>query len=91
MSHTGELRPDLGEDANMSAVDHVRLEKVEVGDVGVLTFFLDRRLDLAEFELDDWRITVALRVDKSENIMGLFPPVVFGEPARRLNMLAPRS
>ena len=61
--HAGKLRPDLGEDTNVGAVDHVWLEQFEVRHIGVSALKLAHIFDFLEFLKDEWRFTVALGVD----------------------------
>lgn len=79
--HSGQLGPDLCEDADMCAVDHVRLNEFEVADVGVVALKLAHRLDFLVFAEDEGSVGVAVSVDKGENRKTLFPPVFAGEPA----------
>ena len=81
--HAGELRPNLGKDADVGSVDHVGLEKLEVGNVGVAALELAHILDLFEFAEDEGIVLVAFGVDKSENLMRLLPAVTAGQPTRR--------
>ena len=85
--HSCQLRPDLGKNANMCTVDHIGLEKIQVCDICITAFLLNRRLDLAEFELNNRSVAVALGVYQSENIMCLFPAIVLGKPSGGLLLL----
>jgi hypothetical protein len=78
--HTSELRPDLGEDTDVEAIEHLRLEELLDGDVGVLPLELNHLLDLGHLEGDERRVGVTLAVDEGENLVALLPAVVTGEP-----------
>ena len=82
--HARELRPDLCEHADVRAVDHLRREKFPVGDIGVRSLKLDDFSDLSHLLLDEWRVNVAFGVDQSKHADGIFPPVLLGQPTRRL-------
>jgi hypothetical protein len=85
--HTSELRPDLGEDTDVSAVDHVRLEELEVRNICVATFELAHVLDLLKFRHDEGSITVALGVDESKHIVALFPAVLASKPSALVSQI----
>jgi hypothetical protein len=75
------LRPDLGEDTNVSAVDHVRLEELQVRNIVIATFELAHVLDLLKFGHDEGSITIAFGMDKSKHIVAFFPPVFASKPS----------
>lgn len=82
--HSSELGPDLTEQTDQSTVKHLRLEKVQVGDVGVLALQLALITDILKLEGNEGVATVTLAVDKGQNIVSLLPAVSTSEPARRL-------
>lgn len=60
--HSSKLRPDLGKDTNVSAIDHLGLKELKVSDIGMLTLKFDGFADLSEFLGDERRgfITVSV-------------------------------
>ncbi len=82
--HTGQLRPDLGEHADVSAVDHVGFEEVEVAGVGVIALKLAHLADLAQLGLDEDGVAVTLGVDQGQGLVALLPAVLLGQPSRAL-------
>lgn len=75
-TRTGELRPDLGEDTDVSSVDHVWLEKLQVRNIGISTLKFAHVFDLLEFLEDERRVTVAFGVNESEDSVTLFPTIL---------------
>lgn len=78
--HSRQLRPDLREDTDMGAVDHVRFEQLEVGDIGVIPFELTHVFDVLQFTHDKWRVRVTVTVDERQDGMAVFPPVLTSQP-----------
>lgn len=68
----------------MGAVDHARLQQLEVGNVGVLALELDSGLNLLELGLDEAVGAVALAVDEGQDVFALLPAILAGEPTRGL-------
>ena len=81
--HASQLRPDLSEDTNVNAVDHVGLEQLHEGNVGVLAFKLDHLTNLIKLKLHEGTVGVTLAVNQGKNGLCLLPSVVTGEPTRR--------
>lgn len=82
--HARKLGPDLREDTDVSAVDHVRLEEFHEAHVGILTFKFAHALDLLEFALDKRRVRVTVTMNQGKDSMALLPTVLAGEPTGRL-------
>lgn len=82
--HPSELRPELSEDGNMRPPDHVWLDQVEPGHIGILPLKLAKGLDLLDLGDDKGVRLIALGVHQSNDILGLLPPILLGQPARRL-------
>lgn len=82
--HASKLRPNLGKETNMGAVEHSRLEKIKVGNVGVLTLKFAHVLDILEFVRDKWVVRIPFTVDKRKNGVAILPPVFASQPSRRL-------
>ena len=81
--HACQLGPDLGEDADVGSVDHVRFEQLEVRDVGVVALELAHVLDILELSGNEGAVRVAFAVDEGENGMAIFPAVLASQPPRR--------
>lgn len=73
--HAGELTPDLGENPNMSSIDHMRLEKLEIRDISVATFELARVFDLLQLLEDESIVPVAFGVDSCQYTMAVLPAI----------------
>lgn len=58
--HAGKLTPDLGEDADMGAVDHAGSEKFPVGYISVLAFEVDGFFYFGQFFGDKGRIGITM-------------------------------
>ena len=82
--HARELRPDLRENADVSAVEHVRLKQFPVGDIAVSGLELAHLADIVEFVEHEWGIGVTLAVDESQHGMAVFPAVLACQPTWRL-------
>ena len=65
----------------MSAIDHVRLEQLQVGDVSVAALKFAHVLDLLELMHDEGCLSIAFGVDEGENIVAFFPAILAGEPS----------
>lgn len=61
--HASQLTPDLGKDADMGAVDHVWLEELKVGDIGICPFKFADIPDLLELTEYEWRVWVTMTMD----------------------------
>lgn len=68
----------------MRSVDHMRFQKLEISDVGVLLLELDHFPDLLELAADEWAVGVALAVDKGQHGVCFLPAALTGKPAWRL-------
>ena len=73
--HAGQLGPDLGEDADVGAPDHVRFEEFEVAGVAVAALELAHVLDFLKLLGDKGAIWVAFAVDEGQDGMAIFPSV----------------
>lgn len=82
--HAGQLRPDLSEDTNMSTVDHIRLEQLKIGCIGVLALELDDITNLLQLSLDPRMVEIALSMDKRNGAVSLIPAILLRQPTRRL-------
>ena len=82
--HASELGPDLGEQTNVSTVDHPRLEQVKVGDIRVGYLELDHGTNLLHFVVNQWIAGVAVAVNESDDGLNFFPATLAGQPARGL-------
>lgn len=82
--HAAHLRPDLDKDTNMSAVKHVRLQKLKEGDVGILALELAHLLDLLVLADNKGRIRIALPVNQGKNRETLLPTILASQPTGRL-------
>lgn len=71
----------MSEDANVCSVNHLRLEQFKVTDVLVSAFELDHVSDLLQFHMDEWSVSVTLCVDKSKNVVSVFPSVLLRKPS----------
>jgi hypothetical protein len=74
--HASELGPDLRKNADMGTIDHVRLEQLEIGNVGVVALKLAHFLDLLQFKLDKRIVRIAFTMNQGEDGMAIFPPVL---------------
>lgn len=81
--HASQLRPDLGEKTKNSAVQHLRLEEIDISDIGVTALKLAHVLDVLQFVGNERMVWITLAVDKSQNIPALFPPIFAGKPSWR--------
>ena len=81
--HTSQLRPDLREESDHSAVDHVWFEEIEVGDILVATLKLTHFLDVLQFVRNKRAVTVSFPVDKRQDIVAFFPAVFTCQPTGR--------
>jgi hypothetical protein len=73
----------LRENADVSSVDHLRLEQFKVRDVGIGTLELDDFTDLCHFLGDERRVHITVSVHQSKNTDGVFPTVLLSKPSRR--------
>ena len=80
--HSGKLRPDLSEDADVSAVNHVRLEELKIRYVCVATLKFAHALDFFVFALHEGRVGVAFAVNEGKHCVAVLPSVLTGEPTR---------
>ena len=67
----------------MRAVNHVRLEQLQVSDVLVAAFELTHILDVLQFEGDEGAVRVAVPMHERQHAVAVFPAVLAREPARR--------
>ena len=81
--HARQLRPNLSEDANVGAIDHVRFEQLEVRYIRITALEFAHVFDLLEFLHDKGRFAVAFGVDESEDVVAVFPSVLAGQPSDR--------
>ena len=82
--HAGELGPDLGENADVGAVDHLGLEELEVRYVGVVALELAHVFDFLQLGEDEAVVGVAFAVNEGQDGVAIFPAVLAGKPAGRL-------
>lgn len=78
--HAGQLRPDLREESDVGSVDHVWLEKLEIGYIGVVALEFAHILDLLYFAHDERAIWVAFAVHEGEHSASLLPAIFAREP-----------
>ena len=86
--HSCQLRPDLGEDADVGPVDHVWFEEFEERSVGIVAFKVAHVFDIGEFSDDKRAVRVAFSVNEGEDGMAVFPAIFPSEPARRFGQEA---
>ena len=79
--HARQLGPDLREDANVGPVEHVGLEELQEGRVGVAPFELAHGFDVLELLDDERAVRVASAVDEGEHGVAVFPAILAREPA----------
>jgi hypothetical protein len=82
--HSDQLRPDLGEDSDMCAPNHVRFDQLEIGNVGILSLEFTHVLNLSKLGLDEVVFQIVMSMNKSENLMAVLPSILLCEPAGRL-------
>lgn len=82
--HASQLTPDLGEDSNVRTIDQFAVEKLPVGNIFVPGLEGAHLADIVQLVYDVRAVAVTLAVDKSEHVVALLPPVLAGEPTRRL-------
>ena len=66
----------MRKNADMGTIDHVRLEQLEIGNVGVVALKLAHFLDLPQFKLDKRIVRIAFTMNQGEDGMAIFPPVL---------------
>ena len=66
--HAGELRPNLGKDPDSCAIEHLGLEELEVGDIGVFAFKFTHVLDLAKFLENKGGVEITFCVDEGQDL-----------------------
>ncbi len=81
--HAGQLRPDLCEEADVCSIDHVWLEKLKIGDIGVVALELAHILDFLHFTHNKRAVWVAFAVHKGKHSVSLIPAIFAGKPTRR--------
>ena len=74
------MRPDLGEDTDVSPVDHVWLEEFQERSVGVVAFEFAHGFDILELLNNKGTVRVAFAVDESEHGVAFFPAILAREP-----------
>ena len=67
----------------MSPIDHVRLQQLEVRDIGVVALELAHVFDILKFSGNEGTMRIAFSVDERQNCMAIFPAVFASEPSRR--------
>ena len=80
--HAGQLRPNLGEQANMSAIYHMWFEQLQIGDIRIIFLEFTYILDLLKLSLDEGAVWVPFSVHKSEDSVAFFPAIFTCQPAR---------
>lgn len=70
----------MREDTNMGAIDHVRFEQLEVGDVGVVPFEFTHVFDVLQLAHDERRVRVTVTVNECQDGMAIFPSVLASQP-----------
>lgn len=78
--HAGQLGPDLSEDSDVGSPDHVGLDELEEGDVGVVALEFAHVFDVLEFADHEGAVGVAFAVDKSQHGVAFVPAVLPSEP-----------
>jgi hypothetical protein len=64
----------------MCAIDHVRLEQLPVGDIGILTFELNHVFDVFVFADDEGSIGISFAVNKGQDSMAVLPSILACQP-----------
>lgn len=82
--HASELRPNLSKKANKGAVDHIGLEQIQVGNIGMLTLKLAHVLDVLQLVGNKGVVRISLAVNESKHGTAVLPAVLTGEPTRGL-------
>ena len=67
----------------MGSVDHVGLEKLKVGHVGISALEFAHILDILQFTEDEWCFAITLGMDESQDGVALFPSVFPSKPSIR--------
>jgi hypothetical protein len=75
----------------MRAVDHMRLEELEVANISIATFELAHITDFLELMHHIRSLSVALGVYESEDVVALFPSVLAGEPSKSVRLMLVRK
>lgn len=65
-------------------MDHVGLEQIKVGDIGMRTLKLAHVLDVLQLVGNKGVVGISLAMDESEHGTAVLPAVLAGEPTRRL-------
>ena len=81
--HASQLRPDLCKDTDMGSVDHVRLQKLEIRDIGIVALELAHLFDVLKFPRDPRTIGVAFAVNQCQDCVAVFPAVLASKPTGR--------
>ena len=82
-----QLRPDLSENANVGAVDHVRFEELKVAHVSIAALECAHVLDLLKFLHDEWCFAISFGVNESEDVVTILPAVLAGEPSTLVSIM----
>lgn len=82
--HATQLGPDLGEQADLRAIEHLLGEEVEVGDMFVSSLEFTHVPNVLHLEGDERGVSVSFGMDACEYFVAFLPPVMAGEPSRGL-------
>ena len=78
------MRPNLSPEGNESAINHVQLEKVPVGDVFVLPLELAHVFDVLQLRVNETIVHVSLGMDQGQDAVAIIPAIAASKPARWL-------
>ena len=78
------MGPDLGEDADVGSIDHIRLEELKERGICVVALEFAHVFDILQFFCHERAVRVTFTVHEGENGVAVLPAVFACEPARRL-------
>lgn len=81
--HAGKLRPDLSKDTDVCSVNHIGLEQLHIGNVGVGSLELNDFSNFSQFLSNEWGVGVTAAMDKRQDLMSFLPSVFSSEPSWR--------
>ena len=82
--HACQLRPNLGEYTDVGPPNHVGLDKLQEGNIGIIAFKFTHVFDFLKFPAYKGAVQVSLAVNKSQDSMAIFPTIFACKPTRRL-------
>ena len=79
--HASKLGPDLCENTNVSAVDHLGLEELKVTDIGITAFEVDHVSDSLQLQMHERCVSITFGMDKGKDIVAVLPSIFLGKPS----------